>query len=93
MRIEALWISDAVLEKIEAKHAVQESEVDEACRSDLRHVRRGRDGCYKVFSRTDAGRYLLVVLYPQREGVCAVGTAREMATSERRLYESARGWR
>jgi hypothetical protein len=36
--------------------------LEEACSSDNKHVRRSREGLYKVFSKTQAGRYLLVVL-------------------------------
>jgi hypothetical protein len=56
LRIEALDVSDEVLEKLDRKHDVQWSEVEEAVLSDDRHVRRGREGLYEVWSRTDAGR-------------------------------------
>ena len=37
-------------------------ELGEACHSEHRQVRRGREGLYKVFGQTEAGRHLLVVL-------------------------------
>ena len=91
MRIEALEIDDHILEKIESRHSVLFQEVEEACYSDRRHVRRGREGLYKVFSQTDAGRYLLVVLADLGASVWKVATAREMNQQERRLYRRERG--
>ncbi len=90
-RIESLEIDDHILEKIESKHSVSFAEVEEACLSDRRHVRRGREGLYKVFSQTASGRYLLVVLIDLGGGNWRVATAREMTDSERRLYAKATG--
>jgi len=86
VRVEALEIDDHILDKIESQHGVPIREVEEACYSDRRHVRRGRAGLYKVFSQTDAGRFLLVVLADMRDGVWRVVTARPMSDTERRLY-------
>ena len=46
---------------------------------------------YKVFSRTLAGRYVLVVIINQGNGTWKVITAREMTDSERQLYRKAIG--
>lgn len=91
LRIEALEIGDHVLDKIESKHGVTFAEVEEACSHERRHVRRSREGLYKLFSRTVAGRYILVVLVNLGEGYWRVVTAREMTVSERRLYGKATG--
>ncbi|MEE9202886.1 MAG: hypothetical protein V3U31_06815, partial [Dehalococcoidia bacterium] len=61
LRIESLEVDDHVLDKIESKHDIPFTEVEEACLSDRRHIRKGREGLYKVFSRSAAGRYILVV--------------------------------
>ncbi len=90
-RISVLEIDDHSLDKIESRHAVSFEEAMQACRSELLHVRRGREGLYNVYSQTDAGRYLLVVLAPQGGGAWKVVTAREMTQQERRLYGRARG--
>jgi hypothetical protein len=45
-RIEALEIDDHILDKIETRHGVAFVEVEEACLSWRRHVRRGREGLY-----------------------------------------------
>jgi len=86
LQIESLEIDDHILEKIESKHHVSFTEVEEACLSDQRHIRRGKEGLYKVFSQTGAGRYILVVLVNLSGGNWRIVTAREMAESERRLY-------
>lgn len=91
MRIDALEIDDQILDKIEVRHGVTFAEVQEACMAEERHIRRGREGLYKVFSQTVAGRYLLVVLADHSEGVWKVVTAREMTTEERRLYRRSQG--
>jgi len=62
LRIESLEIDDHILEKIESKHGVSFEEVEETCLSEKRHVRKSREGLYKLFGRTAAGRYVLVVL-------------------------------
>ena len=86
LQIESLEIDDHILEKIESKHHVSFTEVEEACLSDQRHIRRGKEGFYKVFSQTGAGRYILVVLVNLGKGNWRIVTAREMTNSERRLY-------
>ena len=89
--IESLEIDDHILEKIESKHGITLEEVEEACLSDGRHVRRSREGLYKLFSRTSAGRYILVVLVDLGGGVWRIATAREMTDSERQLYTRQMG--
>ena len=91
LRIEALQIDDHIFDKIEAKHGISFEEVDEACLSDKRHVRRSREGLYKLFSQTEAGRYILVVLVNLGRGDWKIVTAREMSGNERRLYNKATG--
>ena len=91
MRIEALEIDDHILEKLESRHRVPLNEVEEACYSDRRHVRREKGGLYKVFSQTEAGRYLLVVLAGLGSGVWRVATAQALTQQERRHYRRERG--
>jgi uncharacterized DUF497 family protein len=89
--IESLEIDDHILEKIESKHNITYHEVEEAFQSDRRHVRKAKDGLYKVFSRTISGRYVLVVLVNTGSGNWKIVTAREMTESERQLYTKAVG--
>ena len=91
LRIESLEVDDHILDKIESKHGVSFEEVEESCLSDRRHVRRGKEGLYKVFSQTSAERHILVVLADEGRGCWKVVTAREMTDSERQLYSKATG--
>ena len=93
LSIEALEIDDDILDKIERKHSVRFSEVEEACYSERPHVRRGREGLYQLFGRTAAGRYVFVVLAYKGNGVWRIATAREMNERERRLYQQHGGAR
>jgi uncharacterized DUF497 family protein len=86
MQVEDLEIDEYVLEKIETKHGAQFAEVEEACFSPRRHIRRGRMGVYKLFRRTDAGRLLVVIFVDRGERVWRVVTARDMDDAERRYY-------
>ena len=85
--IDDLAIVDSVLAKIESGHRVTFDEVSEVCFSARKHVRRGREGLYKVFGQTKAGRYLLVVI-AQHPDSWYVVTARDMTESERRSYRA-----
>lgn len=91
LRIESLEIDDHILDKVEAKHGITLGEVEEACLSEKRHVRRSREGLYKLFSQTMAGRYILVVLVNLGRGSWKIVTAREMTSNERQLYSRATG--
>lgn len=89
--IESLEIDDHVLEKIEVKHHIKFEEVEEVCLWEQQHVRRGREGLYKVFGQTASGRYILVVLVDKGGGGWKVATARLMTDTEKRLYRKAIG--
>ncbi len=89
--IEALENHEHIVDKIATRHGVAFHEAEQACYSEERHVRRGREGLYKVFGPSEEGRYLLVVLADQGSGVWRIVTARDMTGQERRLYRRARG--
>jgi uncharacterized protein len=89
--IDSLEIDDHILDKIESKHGITFDEAEEACLSDQRHVRRSREGFYKVFSQTISGRYLLVVLVHVESGRWKIVTAREMTDNEKKLYKQVCG--
>lgn len=91
LRIESLEIDDHILDKVETEHGITFNEVEEACLSGKRHVRRSRERLYKLFSQTAAGRYILVVLVNLGRGNWKIVTAREMTDNERRLYNKAIG--
>ena len=91
LRIESLEIDDHILDKIESKHGVSLEEVEQACLSEKPHIRRSREGLYKLFSQTSAGRYVLVVLVNLGKGAWRIVTARQMTDNERRLYNKVIG--
>jgi uncharacterized DUF497 family protein len=91
LRIESLEIDDQILEKIESNHSVRFEEVEGVCLSERHHVRRGREGLYKVFGQTNAGRYVLVILVYKGRGDWKVATARPMTDTEKRLYKKVTG--
>ena len=54
-------------------------------------VARTRQGRYTLIGRTDAGRYLSVIIAPRGRGVYGLVTARESTDAERRRYQQHRG--
>jgi uncharacterized DUF497 family protein len=91
LRIESLEIDDHILDKIEIIHHIKFEEVEETCLCDQRHVRKGKEGLYKVFGQSASGRYILVVLANKSGGVWKVATARLMTDTEKRHYKKAIG--
>ena len=89
--IEALSIDDHILDKIESKHRIFWADIEEVCFSESHHVRRGREGLYKMFGKTLAGRHILVVLVDEGWGQWKVVTARDMTSTEKRLYKRTSG--
>lgn len=69
-----------------ARHGVTPEEVQEALYTRPRWITPGRSGVTLVFAVTDAGRYLLVVIAPARDGGVYVVTARDLNDSERRTF-------
>ncbi|MFH1258351.1 MAG: BrnT family toxin [Elusimicrobiota bacterium] len=67
------------------KHAVSPNEVEEAC-FNTPFTLRSKDGRYLVYGRSDAGRYLFVVLVDKGHGVIRLITARDMEDKDRKLY-------
>lgn len=92
-RIDAVIISDGVLDKLGWKHNVTFEEVEDACYAEppTLHLRRGKENSMLVFSRTRAGRYLLVVLSYLGDNTWRVRTAREMTANEKRMYQASGG--
>jgi uncharacterized protein len=91
LHIQSLEIDDHILDKIESKHGIRFEEAEEICTSENHHVRRGKEGLYKVFGRTSYGKYILVVLVNKTRGNWKIVTAREMTENERKLYKHTLG--
>ena len=80
-------VSSAAEEHIWTKHRVTPEEVEEVCFGDPWPIG-GREGSFAVYGQTEAGRYLVVFLYPRGRGVFSLATAPEMTPTERRRYQS-----
>lgn len=81
-----VWTEEA--EEHIGRHNVGLYEVEEVMLNGPR-IRNYR-GRKLLFGRTDAGRYLLVVLRNLSGGSVAIVTARDMTPSERRAFNSKR---
>ena len=69
-----------------ARHGVSPSEAEFVCRGNSIVVR-GREGRYLVYGRTDAGRYLFIVIRIHSRGVIRIITARDMTHSEKLFFQ------
>ncbi len=82
-RVVIEWDEDSI-EHI-AKHRVEPEEVEEVL-SGRYLLRRGRKQRYYVLGRTEAGRYLFIVLARWGRHSFRVITARDMTKTEQRLF-------
>ncbi len=89
-RLEPVPASPEILEKIEEKHGIDFSEVEEIfARKHLilkGPVDQYGERRYTSLGQATAGRYLLVIYTIPESGVAKVITAREMMPQERRFY-------
>lgn len=69
-----------------AKHSVAPLEVEGVVNTRPQWEHPGVDGSTLVYGRTDAGRYLLVVLAESVDGRWYVVTARELTDTEMRTF-------
>ena len=89
MRIKELHWLEHIADKIEKKHHVIPEEVEEVLKGDI-HVRRGAAGTRRAYGQTVAGRYLFVVFVMEGAKTARILTARDMTSSERKLYKKSR---
>lgn len=79
------------LESIEhiALHGIIPEEVEEVCfnEADLPLIRSGKENLHSVFGKTEAGRFLFVVVRFLRPGEVKLITARETNAWERNYYK------
>lgn len=85
-----IWLED-VVDKLARKHHVEVDEVEEMFSNQpkFRFVESGhRDGenLYVALGQTDAGRYLVTFFILKTEGRVLPVSARDMTSSERKLY-------
>lgn len=90
MRIDLLLCSEETELHIWSRHRVTQAEAEEAAyRPGL--VLRGRSpGVYEVMGRTEAGRYLTIIVRYHGKGVASIITARDMSWAGRRRYDKDR---
>jgi uncharacterized protein len=89
---ELLWL-DAVVDKIESKHRVTPTEVEEILsnRPRIRKMNKGRfrgEDVYRALGQTRAGRYLTVFFIYKQTKEALILSARDMDQKERRSYAS-----
>jgi len=83
-RVEGFHWPPGIEDKIHARHGLEPEEVEEGFFYRGSRVRRVGER-YLLFSRTQAGRYIVVV-YVQTGRIATVITARGMTPQERRLF-------
>ena len=94
MRLSGITWTDTDVEHI-ARHGVTPEEIEEVLtsrplwRRGRKHPRSRRTSVYAL-GRTEAGRYLFVVLSPLARGRARCVTARDMDTRARRFYDRHR---
>ena len=91
MRIHEILWKDAFVEKLAAKHGVDQGEVEDVLFS-APHIRLAAKGhikdenLYAAYGQTTKGRYLIVFFVHKRRRVALPISARDMSTSERSYY-------
>jgi uncharacterized DUF497 family protein len=86
MKIEKITWDDDTADHI-SRHAVSPEEVEEVLfnDSDLPRIMRGKKNRYLAFGKTNAGRFLLVVLSIANRKTRII-TARDMTDREKKFY-------
>ena len=74
-----------VVEQITQKHGVSQEEVEEVFRNPPYKVLQAEEGKYRLYGRTEDGRYLFIVFVWEERYIITI-TARDMTAIERRLY-------
>jgi len=88
LRIEALWVDDEVLDKIEVKHGLQFMDIEEALvYSKERCFHKVGGGQIRALLKTSSGRYVVVFLSPFEKGDWKVNSAREMTTNREAPFQ------
>ena len=91
MKIRGLiWYTD-IIEKLEVKHGVSQSEVREVLNSKprFRFIEKGHrpdEDVYSASGQTEEGRYLIVFFVYKKDKRALILSAREMEHTERKTY-------
>ena len=89
---EIIWLED-IIDKLERKNSVRQSEVIEVLENKpkFRFVEKGHrkgENVYASLGQTYEGRYLIIFFVYKKNGQALIISARDMTKSERRLYET-----
>lgn len=68
------------------RHGVIPNEVEEACYSNPL-IFKTKQGYYLIFGRSQAGKYLSIVIELKEKGIIRTITAREMDNKEKKLFK------
>ncbi len=82
-----IWL-DEIVEKLQVKHHVVQSEIREVFsnRPHFRFIEKGKrpeENVCAAFGRSDSGRYLIVFFVYKKDGRALILSARDMTKSER----------
>jgi hypothetical protein len=85
-----MWL-DQVIDKIELKHHVTQTEVEEVItgKPQFKKMKKGNfqdEHVYRVLGQTESGRYLVVFFIQKRKGQALILSARDMDEKERKSY-------
>jgi len=85
-----IWL-DEVISKIESKHHVTRSEVEDiiASKPGIKRMRTGHfrgEYVYRALGQTEAGRYLTIFFIHKGMGKALILSARDMDEKERKSY-------
>ncbi len=88
-----IWLEE-IVEKLEQKHSVFQTEVIELFTLSplYRYVEKGHqanENVYSALGRTDAGRYLIVFFVLKSNRKALIISARDMTVNERKRYEAS----
>ena len=92
MRVHGIIWQEEIVAKLAWKHNIEVFEVDELFDNSpgIRFVEKGRrkgENVYVAKGQTDGGRYLVCFYIHKLDGRALIHSARDMTTTERRLYE------
>ena len=91
LRIEALYIDDDVLGKVEGKHGLRILDIEEALvYSRERCFHKVGGGQIRVLLQTSVGEYVVAFLTNLEGGEWRLNSARKMTPNERRFFKSAK---
>ena len=91
MRIEYLHWKEHIVDKIIEKHAVTPDEVEEVIYDGDPEIRKSGKIRYLIWGQSCAGRYLLIVVEEESQGIFVPLTARDMTESEKRAFKKRKG--